>query len=89
MVCLDPDSPHEDVYTIVINIATDDLCIKTHKKDIKGTKFTIRMWLSHVICIAGETSTKKFCIYVCTSFLRGKKLDVTRKYTCNKSDSII
>jgi len=38
MVRLDPDSPHEDVYTIVINIATDDLCIKTHKKDNKRCK---------------------------------------------------
>lgn len=38
MVCLDPDSPHEDVCTIVINITTYDLCIKTHKKDIKRCK---------------------------------------------------
>jgi hypothetical protein len=33
---------------------------------------TIRAWLSHVISITGEASTKKFCIDVCTSSLQNK-----------------
>jgi hypothetical protein len=39
----------------------------------KRRHITIRMWLSHVISIASEASTEKFCIDICTSSLQNQK----------------